>query len=178
MPDAAVIYVFHYYSPYLFTHQGAHWMETRYTTAGLHQGVRYPSALQAGRPLQLSRQHPRAAAELAAYVADGWNQQRIEQELAQAAQWARSHGVRLVCNEFGVLRAAAEPDSRYRWIGDVRLSLESHGIGWAVWDYTDIFGLTAQSNQLGLRGQRQLEPAALEALLGRSGSRRLASERG
>lgn len=167
LQDAAAVYVFHYYAPYLFTHQGAHWMETRWTTAGLHQDVRYPSAQQRGRPLNVSRAHPRAAAELQRYVDEDWRSERIAQDLQVAAQWARRHGARLVCNEFGVLRAAAEPASRYRWIGDVRRALEGQGLGWTLWDYTHIFGITAESSQAGRRGARRLEPAALQAL-GRS----------
>ena len=46
--DAAVAYVFHYYEPFLFTHQGAHWLDTRYTTAGTAQQHSVP-AVCAGR---------------------------------------------------------------------------------------------------------------------------------
>ncbi len=162
--DPAAVYVFHYYAPYLFTHQGAHWMETRYTTAGLHRDVRYPASLQAGRPLQLSQPHPRAADELQRYVAEGWASERIHRELSVAAQWARGHGVPVVCNEFGVLRAAAEPGSRYRWIGDVRRSLEALGIGWTLWDYGHIFGITDQAGTSPTVASRRIEPQALSAL--------------
>lgn len=165
--DPAAVYVFHYYAPYLFTHQGAHWMDTRWSTAGLHHGVRYPAALQLARPARLSRPHPRAAQEMAEYLQQDWGPARIAREIRVAGDWARRHGVPLVCNEFGVLRASADPGSRYRWIGDVRRALEAEGIGWALWDYTDIFGITVESNQPNRRGARTLEPEALVAL-GRS----------
>jgi endoglucanase len=168
LADKAAAYVFHYYSPYLFTHQGAHWMETRYTTAGLHRDVRYPASLQAGRPLQLSQPHPRAADELQRYVAERWAAERIHRELSAAALWARTHGVPVVCNEFGVLRAAADPASRYRWIGDVRRSLETLGIGWTLWDYAHIFGITETSSTPPTSAPRRIEPLALAAL-GRPG---------
>lgn len=162
--DAAVAYVFHYYAPYLFTHQGAHWMDTRWSTAGLHHGVRYPAALQRAQPARLSRPHPRAAQEMAEYLQQDWGPARIAREIQVAGDWARRHGVALVCNEFGVLRASADAQSRYRWIGDVRRSLEAEGIGWALWDYTDIFGITVESNQPNRRGARTIEPQALAAL--------------
>ncbi|MBL8330140.1 MAG: cellulase family glycosylhydrolase [Rubrivivax sp.] len=162
--DPGVAYVFHYYAPYLFTHQGAHWMDTRWSTAGLHQGVRYPAALQAGLTPQLSQAHPRAAQEMAQYLAQDWGPQRIAGELRQAGDWARRHGAKLVCNEFGVLRAAADPASRYRWITDVRQALEQERIGWTLWDYTDIFGITHESNQPDRRGARRIEQPALQAL--------------
>lgn len=162
--DPAVVYVFHYYAPYLFTHQGAHWMDTRWSTAGLHQGVRYPSSDQAGRTPQLTQPHPRAAREMAEYLAQGWGAERIRAEVRTAADWARKHGVRLVCNEYGVLRAHADAVSRYRWIADVRQALESERIGWSLWDYTDIFGITDVSALPGQRGKRRIEAAALKAL--------------
>jgi endoglucanase len=162
--DAAAVYVFHYYAPYLFTHQGAHWMDTRYTTAGLHHGVRYPSAAQAARPARLSRPHPRAAREMAEYLVQDWGPARVAREIHPAGAWARRHGVPVVCNEFGVLRASADPESRYRWIGDVRRALEAEGIGWSLWDYTDIFGITTESNLPNRRGARRIELAALQAL--------------
>lgn len=164
LPDRAVAYVFHTYAPYLFTHQGAHWTDTRWSTAGLHHGVRYPAALQRGQAVQLSQPHPRAAAEMAEYLAQDWNAQRIAAEIRPAARWAQRHGVRVVCNEFGVLRASADPASRYRWIADVRRALEAEQIGWTLWDYTDIFGITHESAQGVRRGQRRIEREALEAL--------------
>lgn len=163
--DPGLTYVFHYYEPFLFTHQGAEWVDTRWSTAGLHRGVRYPAQHQLAAPARLVRPHPRAAREMADYLAQDWGSARIAADLRKAGDWARRHRVPLVCNEFGVLRAHADPGSRYRWLGDVRRGLEAEGIGWAVWDYTDIFGLTPQSARPGQRGARQLEPEAVQALL-------------
>ncbi len=176
LPDAAAVYVFHYYSPYLFTHQGAHWMDTRYSTAGLHHGVRYPAAHQVVQPARLSRPHPRAAQEMAQYLQADWGPERISREIQQAGDWARRTGCRLVCNEFGVLRASADPVSRYRWIGDVRSALEAQRIGWTLWDYTSIFGITAESAQANHRGARHIETEALAAL-GLPGTRHVGTRR-
>ena len=168
-PDARLAYVFHSYEPFLFTHQGAAWLDTRYTTAGLHTGLRYPAAAQAAAPPpRLAIAHPRAAQELAAYLGTsaqgGWGPQRLRALADRAGAWARQHGVRVLCNEFGVIRANVDPASRYRWIGDMRSALEANQIGWTLWDYTDIFGITAQSARLGFAGKRTLDAAALPAL--------------
>jgi endoglucanase len=162
--DPALAYVVHYYAPYLFTHQGAHWMDTRYTTAGLHQGVIYPSALQSSRPARLTRVHPRAAQEMSEYIAQDWGPARVRADLAPVGAYARQHGLRLSCNEFGVMRAHADVASRYRWITDVRSALEAEGIGWTLWDYTDIFGITVESAQQGKAGLRTVDPEAIPAL--------------
>ena len=58
-----------------------------------------------------------------------------------AADWANRRNVPLICNEFGVYRALAEPQDRAAWIKDVRTSLERHNIGWAMWDYSGSFGV-------------------------------------
>lgn len=170
--DPAVAYTFHYYDPFLFTHQGAQWLDTRYTTAGLYRGVRYPAQYQVISPARLTRPHDRAAREMAEYLKVDWGPTRIRADMDAAAQWGRQQGVRLLCNEFGAIRAHVDVASRYRWMQDVRSALEANGIGWTVWDFTDIFGLTAQSAQLNQVGQRQLEHAAVRALgLGGFGSK-------
>ena len=161
--DPALAYVFHHYEPFLFTHQGAAWLDERWTTAGLRRGLRYPPDEHTARA-PLLREHPRAANELANYVNGGWGAERLRAEMDRAGAWARQHGVRLVCNEFGVIRQHVDEASRYRWLADVRQALQANGIGWTVWDYTDIFGITAQSAQLGQVGRRTLDGPAAAAL--------------
>jgi endoglucanase len=164
LDDTNLAYVFHHYEPFFFTHQGAAWLDERYTTAGLRRGLRWPPDPAADANAPLSKPHPKAAAELNDYLRGGWGPKKLRAEVARAATWARAKGVRVVCNEFGAIRANIDPASRYRWLGDVRRALESEGIGWTVWDYTDIFGLTAESAQPGRVGQRTLEAAAVAAL--------------
>lgn len=162
--DPVVGYVFHYYDPFLFTHQGAHWLDTRYTTAGLYRGVRYPSQYQATAPARLNQPHPRAAKEMAQYLNEDWGPQRIRADIDAAGQYAKSHGVRVFCNEFGAIRANVDVPSRYRWINDVRSALEANDLGWTLWDYTDIFGIAVESTELNKTGMRTLEPDAARAL--------------
>ena len=162
--DAAVAYVFHYYEPFLFTHQGAHWLDTRYTTAGLRSNIRYPLSAQEGVSPGLSQFHSRAARELADYRSGQWGAARVRADFDQAGAYARRHGVRLLCNEFGVIRAGVDPASRYRWMTDVRGALEAQGLGWTLWDYSDIFGITDAAPVPPRGSLRKIEPAALQAL--------------
>lgn len=162
--DPAVAYVFHYYAPFLFTHQGAQWLDSRYTTAGLRRGVLYPAQYQIKVPAQLLRPHPRAAKEMDQYLDDEWGPRRVRSDMDVAGRFAKEHNIRLVCNEFGVIRANVDVASRYRWIADVRSALEANEIGWTLWDYTDIFGITTQSAQPNRVGSRNIETPAIQAL--------------
>ena len=164
IPDPAVAYVFHYYEPFLFTHQGAEWLDSQKTTAGLYRGVRYPSQFQVVSPARLSRPHPRAAQDIATYLKEDWGPLRIQSDIAAAGEFAKRHGVRALCNEFGAIRANVDVASRYRWMTDVRSALELNGLGWTLWDYTDNFGITSESAQLNKAGKRTLEPEAVHAL--------------
>jgi aryl-phospho-beta-D-glucosidase BglC (GH1 family) len=62
------------------------------------------------------------------------------------AHWAKRWNVPLVCDEFGVYKKVANPEARAAWIRDVRTSLEKHGIGWAMWDYSGGFGVVTKTN--------------------------------
>jgi endoglucanase len=154
--DPNVIYNFHFYYPHIFTHQGATW--------GVYywhwlRGIRYPSTPESAA--QAAANVPDAVDRLAVirYGQERWDASRIDAEIAQATDWARQRGVPLVCNEFGVYRAFADPKDRATWIRDVRTSLERHNIGWAMWDYSGSFGLVTKKD-----GKAVLDEATAKAL--------------
>jgi endoglucanase len=162
--DPRLAYVFHFYDPFIFTHQGTVWQDERHTTAGLRHGLRYPPDPAHDSVLPLRKPHPRAAQEMADHLKAGWGAPKLRADMARAGQWARDKGVRLLCNEFGCIRANVDPASRYRWVSDVRTALEAAGIGWTLWDYTDIFGITQQSALPGQAGRRSLDSQVHAAL--------------
>ena len=138
LPDANVIYVFHFYEPHIFTHQGATW--GAYYWHWL-KDLRYPSSTENAAQVALLVPEARDRLQVIRYGQDHWGPSRIETEINQAADWANQHGVPLICNEFGVYRAFSDPHDRAAWIKDVRTSLERHNIGWAMWDYSGSFGV-------------------------------------
>jgi endoglucanase len=97
-------------------------------------------------------------------MAADWGPAAVAREIARAGAWAKAKGVAVYCNEFGAIRAGVDAASRYRWLGDVRRAAEVHGMGWTVWEYTHIFGLTQQSSQTGQVGRRTMDEAAFGAL--------------
>jgi endoglucanase len=153
--DSNVIYNFHFYDPHIFTHQGATWgAYSWHWVKGLH----YPSSPESAAKVAAGA--PDAVDRLAIirYGEDHWDAARIDAEITQVGEWARQHGVPVVCNEFGVFRNYADPKDREAWIHDVRAALERHGMGWAMWDYSGSFGVVIKKDgktvpdELTLRG--------------------------
>jgi endoglucanase len=138
LPDTNVVYVFHFYEPHIFTHQGATW--GAYYWHWL-KGLHYPSSPENAAHVATLVPEARDRMQVIRYGQDHWDASRIEAEINQAADWAKRRGVPLICNEFGVFRHFSDPQDRARWITDVRTSLERHNIGWAMWDYSGSFGV-------------------------------------
>ena len=138
LPDTNVVYVFHFYEPHIFTHQGATW--GAYYWHWL-KGLHYPSSPEDAAQVAKLVPEARDRMQVIRFGQDHWDASRIEAEINQAADWAKQRGVPLICNEFGVYRSYSDPQDRAAWLKDVRTSLERHNIGWAMWDYSGSFGV-------------------------------------
>ena len=120
LDDPNVVYTFHFYEPFEFTHQGAPWVPGPVRKMA---GVRYPAS-------------PRQAVH-------------VERRIAAAAAWAARHRVPVWAGEFGAYPPAAPRTDRLRWLYDVRTALERHGIGWCVWSYDESLGLDRTVDEIG-----------------------------
>jgi aryl-phospho-beta-D-glucosidase BglC (GH1 family) len=154
--DANVIYTFHDYEPFPFTHQGATW-----TTAAVRplRGVPYPSSPE---NIQKAISQERSLVDqhwIDTYGLNRWDAARIGAELSFAGKWAALHHVPVYCGEFGVYQPHADPAMRAAWLHDTRTALEEQGIGWAVWDYQGSFAVVTKTN-----GKATPIPAIAEGL--------------
>ena len=154
--DPNIIYNFHYYEPFAFTHQGATWAGPNLP---FYKNVPYPSSPEAVKLVLDTIPDDPARYNLLRYGEENWNAQRIDRELAAAAAWAAKHHVYVTCNEFGAFRKVVKPADRVAWLQDMRKALEKHGIGWTMWDYGGGFSVVNKTN-----GQAQADPDVVKAL--------------
>jgi endoglucanase len=154
--DPNVIYTFHDYEPFPFTHQGATWATPQVRPL---RAIPYPSSPEAIAPALAQEPTLLDQHWLDQYGLNGWNAARIRAELGFAAKWSALHHVPVYCGEFGVYRQYADPAMRAAWLRDTRSALEEYGIAWAVWDYQGSFSVVDRKD-----GKPRPDPAAAAAL--------------
>jgi hypothetical protein len=178
---APLIYTFHFYEPYLFSHQGAPWMsEPVYRALNRVPWPATAGSLEvtlAAVRAQMEADDERTAAQKRAAYAETEKVLKVyfdaqpargfvDGYLSQVAGWGNRHGIkpsRILMGEFGALRsddryvAAPAPD-RARYVEDVRQSAEALGFPWAFWNLFDGMGVVTDDNS------RKFDTQVLKAL--------------
>lgn len=177
--DRAVLFAFHYYDPYQFTHQGAPWNDARYLAdvpyparaRALDDSLEATAAAIAGTdlpPEQQSSAYRDAQKRLESYRRSRFDGDAIARSFEQIADWARSQGVpsdRVMLGEFSARKTALQlygtrAAERAQWFHDVREQAEAHGFGWAAWAYRGGGGFALARSET----DNNIEPGIAEAL--------------
>lgn len=108
--DRNLVVTVHYYGPFAFTHQGAHWLDAK-------------SRPPLGTPWKGTE------AERAA----------ITNELDTAAAWGLKHRRPIYLGEFGAMQTA-DLESRVRWTKFIADECPKRKIGYAYWEFCSGFG--------------------------------------
>lgn len=142
LKDTYVIYSFHMYDPFVFSHQGASW-----TNMGTMKNVPFPYSPERwstefrdfgiidGTPGWVKDQMKR-------YYQEG-NKQFIKNRLAKVKNWAYDYNVPLICNEWGALPNTAKIEdlnAYFKTMGEIFREMD---ISWQVW-----FGIMDSENKL------------------------------
>jgi len=136
LADENVIYTFHFYEPFLFTHQGAEWIGAQESTTGIpfpYDAAHWPALNPQAKNTDGEKNYNK-------YRQDG-NEQSIKDKLLIPKHWATGYDVPILCGEYGVYNKYADLDSRCRYIKAVRQALKSLNIPGMLWDYSGNFSI-------------------------------------
>ena len=126
--DANVIYTFHFYSPFEFTHQrGVLQSGPLY----YNRAMPYPGDIE--RYKDYKRFVEGSDKGYARYRS--MDIQVLREWLTPAFDFAKAHPDKILwCGEFGTIRHG-DITSRENWMNDVILLLKEHGLSYCVWNY-------------------------------------------
>jgi len=177
--DPNVLFSFHYYRPWQFTHQGLAGMAAQYLTDVPYPARARPVAesieataatIAAARlaPSEFLPAKTKARHDLEGYRASAFDRSHIARDFDKVARWARDHSVpahRVILGEFGVMDSAqragaARQADRLRWLTDVREEAEARGFAWAAWVHSGSIGFSLVARE----GSAELDPGVLRAL--------------
>jgi endoglucanase len=136
LADENIIYTFHFYEPFFFTHQGAEWVGDQVATTG----VSFPYSAENFPALNQKAKGTYGETNYEQYKRDG-NEQSINDKLHIVKAWADKYYVPIICGEYGVYNKYADMDSRCRYIKATRAALKKLNIPGMLWDYDSSFSL-------------------------------------
>jgi aryl-phospho-beta-D-glucosidase BglC (GH1 family) len=108
--DRNLIVTVHYYGPFAFTHQGAHWLDAK------------------SRPPMGKR-----------WTGTEEERREITREFDMAAQWGLANRRPIFLGEFGAINMA-DMESRARWTKFIADAAAERRMGWAYWEFCSGFG--------------------------------------
>ena len=135
--DEKIVYSFHFYEPYIFTHQGAYWdarMSDDFRTS-------YPQTAAQFRDISDTTFDGAFSGIFKNMEDDFIGEQMLGSLFEEAVSISKSRNTPLYCGEYGVINVA-DPASAIKWHRDIHAVFEKHQIGRALWSYKEMdFGL-------------------------------------
>jgi endoglucanase len=133
--DTNLIYTFHFYDPFLFTHQGASWTDLTPVS-----GIPFPYSAERMPVCPTELKGTWVESNFNSYKTDG-TIAKVKQLINIAVNFSKQRNVPVFCGEFGVYNLNSPPADRVFWYNIVRSYLEENNVAWTIWDYHGAFGL-------------------------------------
>ncbi len=138
LADTNLIYSFHFYDPFLFTHQAATWSTPSLGDLG-NVPFPYDLARMPACPASLKGTWVESSLKTS-YKTDG-TAAKVKSTIDQAIAYAKSKNVKIFCGELGVYEAKSPVADRVEWYRTVTGYLTEKQVPWTMWDYQGGFGL-------------------------------------
>jgi endoglucanase len=135
--DNKLIYTFHFYDPFIFTHQGATWPVP---SLGPLSGIPFPYNADSMPPLPDALKGTWIENSYKNYNNEG-TVAHVKELIDIAVDFQKTRNAALYCGEFGAYIPNCRDTDRIYWYSEVRKYLEENGIAWTTWDYKGGFGL-------------------------------------
>lgn len=132
--DTNLIYTFHFYDPFLFTHQGAEWAGAAAATTELP----YPYRKQAMPRMSQETFGTWGAQKYQQYPQEAQYNALLE-SLLTVVNWSKENNVPIFCGEWGAYKKYASVSDRCQYLGDVYDILEKLQIPNAMWEWNGGF---------------------------------------
>ena len=138
--DTNIIYTFHFYDPYLFTHQGSNWGGPPLLTSLAKVPFPYDSKRKPKIPSDLRGTWVENSLINGDYRKAS-DPKTLYSTLNKAVSFSKERNVPVFCGEFGVYMINSLNEDRVRWYEIVTAALDKRNISRASWDYYGGFGV-------------------------------------
>ena len=155
LQESNLIYSFHCYDPFFFTHQGASWVGDE---PKLFRNVPFPSSPEAVASM-IDQIPSQFQGTLKWYGEQHFDAKYVLHRIADPAEWGREYHVPVVLGEFGAYPPVSPVASRTHWFEAMRAAVDTEHMPNAIWGYDDALGLGREIKD----GQLQLDPVTRKA---------------
>jgi aryl-phospho-beta-D-glucosidase BglC (GH1 family) len=161
LPQSNLLYTFHCYDPFYFTHQGASWVGD--PPQGL-KSMPFPSSPD-NITDALKNSSPSDADAIKSFGNSRFDAAYLKARIAKGMEFESKYHVPVILGEFGAYPPVSPVESRGRWFAAMNAAITSLNVPNALWGYDDALGL---GRQLLSNNTLKLDPVTLRSLYGAS----------